>query len=201
MTKINVKSCVTHYFRKSSLLVALFRMEILREGKILIDDIDICSPQISLKQLRSNLILIPQDPVLFCNTLRFNLDPFDDHSDQEVWDALESINLKQTVIDLPNKLQEIATEGGNNFSAGQKQLFCFARAILRNPKVIVLDEVFSQCLISLYCYNSLLMLQATASVDNTTDNLIQSMIKEKFKNCTILTIAHRLNTIADYDRY
>uniref|UniRef100_A0A8B9CRU4 Multidrug resistance-associated protein 1 n=1 Tax=Anser brachyrhynchus TaxID=132585 RepID=A0A8B9CRU4_9AVES len=164
---------------KSSLTLGLFRINEAAEGEIIIDGINIA--KIGLHDLRFRVTIIPQDPILFSGSLRMNLDPFDQHSDEDIWRSLELAHLKNFVSALPDKLNHECAEGGENLSVGQRQLVCLARALLRKSKILVLDE-------------------ATAAVDLETDNLIQSTIKSQFEECTVLTIAHRLNTIMDYTR-
>ena len=164
---------------KSTMMIALFRITDLCEGSIAIDGIDLAT--LGLEDVRRALCIIPQDPVLFSASVRFNLDPFNEASDEDIWSVLEQVELKDAIERLPQGLDDDVQEGGSNFSVGERQLICMARALLKHPKILIMDE-------------------ATASLDNETDTHLQHMIRKQFATCTGLTIAHRLNTIMDVHR-
>ncbi|KAF1318960.1 Abc transporter c family member 5, partial [Globisporangium splendens] len=164
---------------KSSLTMALFRINELDSGRIVIDGHDVAA--IPLRSLRSKLSIIPQAPVLFKGTLRAYMDPFDEYTDAEIWNAFEKVEMKEQISALENQLLYELSENGENFSVGERQLFCMARALLAKTRIVVMDE-------------------ATASIDHTAEKRLQTMIERDLKDATVLTIAHRLATVLNSDR-
>ncbi|XP_036432880.1 ATP-binding cassette sub-family C member 9 isoform X6 [Colossoma macropomum] len=164
---------------KSSLSLAFFNMVDVFEGKIIIDGIDIC--KLPLQTLRSRLSIILQDPVLFSGSIRFNLDPERTCSDDRLWEALEIAQLKNMVKALPGGLDAVITEGGENFSVGQRQLFCLARAFVRKSSILIMDE-------------------ATASIDMATENILQKVVMTAFADRTVVTIAHLVSSILEAEQ-
>ncbi|XP_056138601.1 ATP-binding cassette sub-family C member 8 isoform X2 [Lampris incognitus] len=163
---------------KSSFSLAFFRMVDMFEGRIMIDDIDIA--KLPLQTLRSRFSIILQDPFLFSGTIRFNLDPEMKATDEMLWEALEIAQLKPVVKSLPGGLDAMVTEGGENFSQGQRQLFCLARAFVRKSSILIMDE-------------------ATASIDMATESILQRVVMTAFADRTVVTIAHRVHTILNAD--
>ncbi|XP_054595794.1 ATP-binding cassette sub-family C member 9 isoform X4 [Nothobranchius furzeri] len=164
---------------KSSLSLAFFNMVDIFEGKIVIDGIDIC--KLPLQTLRSRLSIILQDPVLFSGSIRFNLDPERTCTDDRLWEALEIAQLKNMVKALPGGLDAMVTEGGENFSVGQRQLFCLARAFVRKSSILIMDE-------------------ATASIDMATENILQKVVMTAFSDRTVVTIAHLVSSILEAEQ-
>ena len=164
---------------KSTLCLALCRIVEAHSGSIVIDGVDIS--QIGLEQLRDKITIIPQDPTLFNGTLRFNLDPQGIYSDQDLLELTSQAALDKLIARDDKGLDQLIEEHGQNLSSGEKQLLCICRAILKQNKVVLMDE-------------------ATANIDIKTEQVIQRLIKEKFKDSTVITIAHRLNTIINSDK-
>lgn len=163
---------------KSSIVQALFRFAHI-DGCIEIDGVDIAT--VGLTQLRHSITIIAQEPILFSGTISDNLDPFGEYSDDDMWNALDEVELKSVISRSKDGLAAKIQNGGANFSLGQRQLICLARATLRPNKIVILDE-------------------ATASVDSETDKIVQRMIGKKFDNSTVLTITHRLHMVMEYDK-
>ncbi|XP_021764951.1 ABC transporter C family member 10-like [Chenopodium quinoa] len=161
---------------KTTLIGALFRLVEPVEGKIIVDGLDISS--IGLHDLRSRFGIIPQDPTLFNGSVRFNLDPLCQHTDEEIWEVLGKCQLKEVVQKKEQGLDSFVLEDGSNWSIGQQQLFGLGRALLRKSRILVLDE-------------------ATASIDNATDMILQKTIRTEFADCTVITVAHRIPTVMD----
>ncbi|PRQ17504.1 putative xenobiotic-transporting ATPase [Rosa chinensis] len=161
---------------KTTLISVLFRLVEPTEGKVIVDGYDICT--IGLHDLRSCFGIIPQDPTLFSGSVRFNLDPLSKHTDHEIWQVLEKCQLREAIQEKAEGLDSLVVQDGTNWSMGQRQLFCLGRALLKRSRILVLDE-------------------ATASMDNATDSILQKTIRTEFADCTVITVAHRIPTVMD----
>ncbi|RVX04076.1 ABC transporter C family member 10 [Vitis vinifera] len=161
---------------KTTLISTLFRLVEPTEGRIIIDGINIST--IGVHDLRSRLGIIPQEPTLFSGSVRYNLDPLSLHTDEEIWEVLEKCQLRGAVQEKEEGLDSLVVQDGSNWSMGQRQLFCLGRALLKRSRILVLDE-------------------ATASIDNATDSILQKTIRTEFADCTVITVAHRIPTVMD----
>ncbi|TMW84383.1 hypothetical protein EJD97_025314 [Solanum chilense] len=164
---------------KTTLISALFRLVEPTDGKIIIDECDIST--IRLHDLRSRIGIIPQDPTLFTGSVRYNLDPLSKYSDDQIWNVLDKCQLREAVQEKEGGLDSSVVQDGSNWSMGQRQLFCLGRALLKRSRILVLDE-------------------ATASIDNATDAILQKTIRLEFADCTVITVAHRIPTVMDYTK-
>ncbi|KAL7505713.1 hypothetical protein ACHAXN_003140 [Cyclotella atomus] len=167
---------------KSTITAALFRLVEIEKGTIELDGVDLTKIGLSdVRGRRNDMFILPQDPAVFAGTIRSYLDPFHVHSESEIMNALTLVKFPGADISLEKLMTHVVDEGGSNLSAGEKQLLCLGRAMLANPRLLVLDE-------------------ATSAVDRATDEFVQKMLRCQFPQTTLLTIAHRIETIIDYDK-